>query len=284
MSKKKLAGLIAVCVVVIVVVVLAITQSPHRTPQTLFPKATLVTGDCTDHATTSLKAQANVTDDGGDWITRRGFQYSEGSGGGLGDIIPLVDDSFEQGDPPEGWVFSRGSGVRSDVQKKLGLYSCALTMLTMNESEPSAAAYQNIPNYKDYIGKTVRLGAWVYATEAQQARLFLSDGVQESDIYHSGVAGWEFLVTPPMTVQGNATQLQVVFFTYSTTVAYVDGVIVVEGDELLAVFEEGEFGTGPYSLNITGLKPNTSYRVRAFAENKGDVGYGRIITCKTALS
>ena len=39
-------------------------------------KPTVVTHQCTDLATTSLKAQGEVTDDGGATLTRRGFYYS----------------------------------------------------------------------------------------------------------------------------------------------------------------------------------------------------------------
>lgn len=47
------------------------------------------------------------------------------------------------------------------------------------------------------------------------------------------------------------------------------------------VDETGSFGTGAYSLDITGLKSNTYYRIRAFAENALGTGYGDVVTCKT---
>jgi hypothetical protein len=274
MSKKKLAGIIGVCVVLVVVVVVVITLSPMRTPG-----PPVVTYNCTDITTTSLKAQANVTDDGGDWVTRRGFQYLEGDSGDLPDIIPLVDASFEDGDPPTGWTCSRGTFARSQVQTKSDSYSGSLTM---NESESNAVVLQDIPNYSDYIGKTVVLGAWVYATEANQTRLCLADGGSSKfSSYHSGDGGWEFLTTPPLLVDAGATRLRLHFYTYSTTVAYIDGVFLVEGSELKAVFEDGAFRTGSYSLTIKDLKVDTSYRVRAFVENDAGVSYGNVVSCKT---
>lgn len=47
------------------------------------------------------------------------------------------------------------------------------------------------------------------------------------------------------------------------------------------VDETGEFGTGTYSLDITGLKPDTSYWIMAFAENELGIGYGKVVSCKT---
>ncbi len=48
-----------------------------------------------------------------------------------------------------------------------------------------------------------------------------------------------------------------------------------------SVYETGNFGTGAYSLTITGLEPDTWYRIRAFAENELGVGYGNVVSCKT---
>jgi hypothetical protein len=45
--------------------------------------------------------------------------------------------------------------------------------------------------------------------------------------------------------------------------------------------ETGNFGTGIYSLNITGLESNTWYRIMAFAENALGTGYGEVVTCST---
>ncbi len=42
------------------------------------------------------------------------------------------------------------------------------------------------------------------------------------------------------------------------------------------------YNTGVFTSNITGLKPNTTYYVRAYAINSGGVSYGNEITFKTA--
>lgn len=46
-------------------------------------------------------------------------------------------------------------------------------------------------------------------------------------------------------------------------------------------YEDGTFGTGAYSLTISGLDPNTSYRVRAYALNSIGTGYGNTVTALT---
>jgi hypothetical protein len=47
------------------------------------------------------------------------------------------------------------------------------------------------------------------------------------------------------------------------------------------VYEDGNFGIGSYSLNITGLSAGTAYRVRAYAINPGGTGYGNTVQMVT---
>jgi hypothetical protein len=47
------------------------------------------------------------------------------------------------------------------------------------------------------------------------------------------------------------------------------------------VNESGSFSTGTYTLNITGLTQNTSYRIRAYATNSIGTGFGTTITVVT---
>ena len=71
MSKKKLARIIVVCILAITLIVVITILSP--TPS----EPMLITHNCTDHTTTSIEAQGEVTDNGGT-ITRRGFYYGKG--------------------------------------------------------------------------------------------------------------------------------------------------------------------------------------------------------------
>jgi len=49
------------------------------------------------------------------------------------------------------------------------------------------------------------------------------------------------------------------------------------------VNEDGSFGTGIYSLGITGLDPDTIYYVRAYATNSDGTSYGAYVQFKTAI-
>ena len=47
-----------------------------------------------------------------------------------------------------------------------------------------------------------------------------------------------------------------------------------EEGEVDKVYDTGDFETGEFSKDITGLKPNVQYYVRAYAKNEGGTGYG----------
>ena len=282
MDKKKLAKIIGVCTIAIMlIVVITILPSCESSPTV----PTLVTHDCTDHATTSLKAQGEVTDDGGTTITRRGFVFQEGTEGDPGfnlTSIPLVNPSFEEEDPPTGWSYFQpgvsGEYSRSNEQVKSGNYS----LEAISYDYKNAIITQAIPDWEQYKGKTVTLGVWVWANG--KADIMIRWGGfwdVTSSGPHPGDSQWRWIMIS-RTIRDTDTTLTVMLRAGNgdnlSTTAYFDGAILVEGD---AVFEEGTFGTGTYSLTIKGLKPDTSYRVRAFGENEVGIGYGNTLTCKT---
>lgn len=49
-------------------------------------------------------------------------------------------------------------------------------------------------------------------------------------------------------------------------------------------YDDGSYGTGAYTKTITGLKPNTTYRVRAYAVNTAGTGYGTTVSATTDQS
>lgn len=279
MSKKKLAEIIGVCTMAIMIIIaITILPSCDSTP-------TLVTLNCTDHTTNSLTANATVNRLEAGLLSRRGFVFQEGTEGDPGlnlTSIPLVNPSFEEGDPPTGWSTIYATVVRSTEQVKLGSYSANVTQTVAGERGFIGVA---LPNLSEYWGKTITLGAWVWCDTADRARVVLADktdgvwGLTFSS-YHPGDSEWHFLTVTrtirtnsddswvqPLRIEGGASIIS----------AYADGAVLVEN----AVFEDGQFGTGEYSLVITGLKPDTSYRVRAFVENEAGISYGNTVTCKT---
>ncbi len=46
-------------------------------------------------------------------------------------------------------------------------------------------------------------------------------------------------------------------------------------------YDDGDFGTGAFTKSITGLSPNTSYRVRAYAVNSAGTSYGTTVQVTT---
>ncbi len=50
------------------------------------------------------------------------------------------------------------------------------------------------------------------------------------------------------------------------------------------VYDDGSFGTGAFNKSITGLTPNTSYRVRAYAVNSAGTSYGTTVSVTTLSS
>lgn len=62
---------------------------------------------------------------------------------------------------------------------------------------------------------------------------------------------------------------------------YMEG---TEGDPTTAnsvVYDDGDFGTGAYQKSITGLSPETGYRVRAYAVNSAGTAYGSTVQVTT---
>lgn len=282
MSKKKPARIIGVCTMAIIIII-AITILPSCESSPTVP--TLVTHDCTDHATTSLKAQGEVTDDGGATITRRGFVFQKGTEGDPAlnpTSIPPANPSFEEGAPPTGWSYFQpgvsGEYSRSTEQVKSGNYS----LEAISYDYKNAIITQAIPDWEQYKGKTVTLGVWVWANK--RADIMIRWGGfwdVTSSGPHPGDSQWRWM-TVSRTIRDTDTALTIMLRAGSgddlSTTAYFDGATLVVSN---AVFEVGEFGTGAYSLTMGSLKSDTSYRVRAFGENEAGIGYGNTVTCKT---
>lgn len=281
MSKKKLTEIIGVCTIGIMIIVV-ITILPLGCQ--LEPTEPLVTGDCTDQTTNSLTAHATVNSLEAGTLSRRGFVWLEGDSGDPGlnlTSIPPVNPSFEEGDPPDGWSYFQpgvsGEYSRSTEQVKSGTYS----LEAISYDYKNAIITQVIPDWEQYKGKTVTLGVWVWAN--RRADIMIRWGGfwdVTSSGPHPGDSQWRWM-TASRTIRDTDTSLMVMLRAGSgdtlSTTAYFDGAVLIEN----AVFEDGEFGTGSYSLIITGLKPDTSYNVRAFRVNEAGIGYGNTVTCKT---
>jgi len=108
---------------------------------------------------------------------------------------------------PTDWSKYEVYVFREEDKILTGLYSLGVECKTIG-----GGVSQGITDYGDYDiyywrGRTVVFGCWVYATDANFARLCLWDGLTGNySEYHSGTPGWEFL-TVTMTISATATEV-----------------------------------------------------------------------------
>jgi hypothetical protein len=106
-------------------------------------------------------------------------------------------------------VARAGTGL-ADTKRKVGDFCSKLTYgaatLTYYQEILDATAYSALDNLD---GESVGFGAWVWASAASQARLYVADGATTSysDSYHTGGSGWEWL-SGTHDLSGSATYLR----------------------------------------------------------------------------
>jgi len=341
MSKKKLAKIIGVCTTAImIIVVLTIFPScDSATPS----KPIVVTNQCVDLTTISLKAQGEVT---GANITRRGFYYGTDplyglEFDGIDDQVVLPEGSRSTGAftlaiwcKPTSWdhatypLLFGGIGLRSYVD---GLSGIAITryqnLLVFDVADGANEARRMIA---PPITDIAPAGEWSFivltnsgVAEAEGLKLYRNSAVpvgnttgaasvlwldnycrlgnNSTTLAYKGIVGEvriydRELSTTEITTLYNGQDVTGNLRGFwkldegSGDTAYDssgnnnhgslvnDPVWFIGGD---IVDETGEFGSGTYSLVITGLEPDTWYRIMAFAENELGIGYGNIVICKT---
>jgi hypothetical protein len=121
---------------------------------------------------------------------------------------------------PTGWTLS-GAGAtvaREEGTIKVGSYSAKLTRNGAN------AVLQQTISDKDYTGRTVTFGAWVYSTTLNSSRV--TDGTNAS-AYHGGT-GWEYL-TVTFTSGVAAPSINMVLYINGS--AYFDEASVTEDSQ-----------------------------------------------------
>lgn len=114
---------------------------------------------------------------------------------------------------------------------------------------------------KKFAGRTVTMGAWVYASDASHARLYFYDSVNSFrySAYHSGVAGWEWLEIP-YTVASATTQVNFGFnFSVSGKTAYISQPMLVFGSSI---------GQGNYQPIVNEVIWLQNYKTSTLLNNK----------------
>ena len=139
---------------------------------------------------------------------------------------------------PDDWTLSGTNATiaRSSAHYKYGSYSAAMTRvgndctLYQDASDDKGIAY--------WQGRTVTMGAWVLATVADVACIFVYDGVDATySTYHTGSGDWEYLEVTH-TVNAAATDMLATFGIKDTnTTAYIDDATMLEGSTIPVALE-----------------------------------------------
>ena len=281
MSMKRLAKITVFCAIAV-----ALVSVITIVPLTATPEPMLRTADCQGHTASSLTANGDVRRVGDGVVIRRGFVFTEGpSPDPVLEAIRLVNASFESGDPPYGWVPHNVT-----LASESGIVVVGTRSLKLTSHGTWGRVMQSLSYPSQYWNKSVTLGVWAKApsTNGLQQVIVIRDKldgdwdnsyshtIPKSDTWH-----W---ITASRTIRDQATDIEILLFVNHTgtedheDVVYWDGAVLAQN----AVFEDGGFGTGDYSLIIRGLKPDTSYRVTAFVVDAAGVRYGNTLTCRTA--
>lgn len=137
---------------------------------------------------------------------------------------------------PDGWTLnsSISAAIESSIIK-LGTSSVKLT----NAAGIEGGLYQSIHTNRGinyWKGLTVTYGCWVYATQANKARLRIYDGIGLSNSsFHTGNSTWQWL-TVTRTIDNSATSVMGICSVdyVGNYIAYFDGAILVEGSSSFA--------------------------------------------------
>ena len=120
---------------------------------------------------------------------------------------------------PDNWTLSGGgSSVQEGVIVKLGTYSVKLT------ADADGNQLNQTLDLPTFRGKTIVFSKWVYAADANTARIGIYDNVTgwTYSSYHTGGSGWEYL-TVTAAISASATSANVSGFNEGNlTVVYLD--------------------------------------------------------------
>jgi hypothetical protein len=116
---------------------------------------------------------------------------------------------------PTGWTLS-GTGATAARNQTAGRFKWGTAGVDVTRSGNNCGLLQIVTNDPAYLpmaswaGKTVTLGMWVYATVADRARIYVSDGVTLTfSAYHPGDSTLRFL-TVTATIGASPTSITVV--------------------------------------------------------------------------
>lgn len=130
---------------------------------------------------------------------------------------------------PDSWTLN-GSGalIAKDTTHKHGSYSALISYV-------SADSYlsQDVSDYAWLQGKQVKAWVWIKASDPNQARVKITDGVgTTASSFHTGSGNWE-LLSVIHSVAVAATKVSIELHCESSGSAYFDAAVLVDFDDIM---------------------------------------------------
>ena len=205
------------------------------------------------------------------------------NGGAPANEIPSNADfeTWTGGDnvAPDGWEAATVGQVaiaKESTTKYSGSYSAKITMTSAGTACLRRTDVTTAKGLAYWKGKNLTFGCWVWASDANNARIDISDGVgQTNSAYHPGDSAWHF-ITVTRLIDNDATEVFInVRVVTNGTYAYFDGAICAEGTTVspsLQSYSEATIKSqGSYSLKgiaaITDSSAKTLTRTLATAKD-----------------
>ena len=272
-----------------------ITVKVYYTEPVVAP--TVTTQSATNIAQTSCTGNGNITDTGGENCTRRGFCYMVAETENLDstespDTMGLED--YTKGDV--NWSNPDNAKVSDDTYATVTLSSQRSHYLKATNFGFNIPSNATITSIIPIIEAKTASGEVYISTNVVRAGTILTTisywvAFNTTESTQNVATGLWFSSWTPSDINNSGFGVAVSIRQDSTDTISVDSIkIKVEysipdggtpdtSDSV--VYDDGSFSTGAFNKSITGLTPNTSYRVRAYAVNSAGTSYGTTVDVKT---
>jgi len=240
----------------------------------------VTTQDVTSIAATTAVGNGNITDIGSENAYEMGVAYIPASSGDI-TFVPIPNPSFSNATLQ--WTTGLGTITASTDQAKYGTQSGKLVWTSGTE-----AYFEYSLDTTAYRDKYITIGAWVWSSQAGKGHVNIIDYngssyAEFSSTPHTGNSTWQYL-TVTMLCSSDMTKLYIRgrMTSSSSCTVYFDGFTASSSSVApINLTDGGNFSTGAFTKNITGLTRTTNYRVVAFATNQYGTQYGSTVGFKT---
>ncbi len=143
----------------------------------------------------------------------------------------LLNGNFENGNPPNNWARTGAGSSISRVSNPVYVDTYSAN-LTRNGADCYA---EQTAMTNAFMGREITVGAWVYATSANQTRVQILDGLglgSTESSFHTGNSAWEWLTITRIVAPGADRIRARIRVDNINGSAFFDGLILVEGDAI----------------------------------------------------